>query len=147
MRRREFIKDAVATLYSESLPAEAWVVSGRKGTGINLIPSAPSQAPNYWCTWRAQNYMYGHDLQHLDPKVLEGKSGAGLAEKELTEQTIFGPDVLAQDLRGGKCADITSRVEIHGREMRIRGELISSIGLSHATSGDLSDPGAVLGVA
>ena len=28
--------------------------------GPNLVPAQPATAPNYWCTWYAQNYWIGH---------------------------------------------------------------------------------------
>ena len=58
----------------------------------NLVPDTPSGAPNYWCTWAAQNYMYGHGLPSLDPTILEGDSGSRLAHNALTEETILGKD-------------------------------------------------------
>ena len=70
--RRRFLTGAAATL-----------LAGRKALGAperkaerkdNLIPSQPGKAPNYWCTWAAQNYMYGHHLPQLDPSILEGDS-------------------------------------------------------------------------
>ena len=60
------------------------------GGGVNLVPELPSGKPNYWCTWAAQNYMYGHDLPHLDPRILEGDSGSRLAHDVMTEKTLFG---------------------------------------------------------
>ena len=59
-------------------------------TENNLIPDRPSNAPSYWCTWAAQNYMYGHDLPNLDPEVLEGDSGSRLAHNAMSEETLFG---------------------------------------------------------
>ena len=50
----------------------------------------PPGAPNYWCTWAAQNYMYGHNLANLDPAILEGESGNKLAHEAMTEKVLFG---------------------------------------------------------
>ena len=58
----------------------------------NLIPTQPGKAPNYWCTWAAQNYMYGHDLPGLAPSILEGDSGAALAREAISEHQLFGDD-------------------------------------------------------
>ena len=35
--------------------------------GPSLVPEKPAAAPNYWCTWYAQNYWIGRgtDLQTL----------------------------------------------------------------------------------
>jgi hypothetical protein len=66
-------------------------------TTNDLIPDRPSNAPSYWCTWAAQNYMYGHDLPNLDPEVLEGDSGSRLAHNAMTEATLFGKTGWAED--------------------------------------------------
>jgi hypothetical protein len=60
--------------------------------GHNLVPDQPSGAPNYWCTWAVQNYMYGHDLAKLDPRMLEGDSGGKLAHDAMNEAVLFGKD-------------------------------------------------------
>jgi len=88
--RRSFLTGATA----------AWL-SGGKVLGApqrrserkdNLIPSLPGKAPNYWCTWAAQNYMYGHHLHELAPSILEGDSGAALARDAIGEHQLFGAD-------------------------------------------------------
>jgi hypothetical protein len=56
----------------------------------SLVPDQPSGAPNYWCTWAAQNYMYGQSLAELDPRMLEGESGSKLAHEAMTEEVLFG---------------------------------------------------------
>lgn len=58
---------------------------------VNLVPARPAAAPNYFCTWSAQNYMYGQGLPSMDPAVLEGGSGSNLAWQSLTEAVVFGP--------------------------------------------------------
>ncbi len=58
---------------------------------INLVPDKPATAPNYFCTWSAQNYMYGQGLPSMDPAILEGGSGSNLAWQSLTEGVVFGP--------------------------------------------------------
>jgi hypothetical protein len=58
--------------------------------GHNLVPGRSSGAPNYWCTWAAQNYMYGQHLAKLDPGILEGDSGGRLARDAMTEELLFG---------------------------------------------------------
>ena len=52
--------------------------------------------------------------------------------------------VLAQDLATDRSVDITSRVRIADREITFPGDVISQVGLSGATPGDLSDPGLVV---
>lgn len=67
----------------------AGIVESRKVVH-NLVPDKPSSVPNYWCTWAAQNYMYGHGLVNLDPRMLEGESGSKLAHDALSEKVLFG---------------------------------------------------------
>jgi len=60
----------------------------------------------------------------------------------------LGPiQVLAQDLMAEESTDITEEVSIQNNELTIPGELISRIGLSAASTNDLSEPGMVLVVA
>ena len=88
MNRRSFVvAGASAALASclDGLPAAA---SARE----NLVPDSPCTAPNYWSTWAVQNYMYGHNLKHLPPEVLEGDSGSRLAHDAMSEQALLGND-------------------------------------------------------
>lgn len=62
----------------------------------NLIPDTPGNAPNYWCTWAVQNYMYGHHLQTLSPEILEGDSGSKLANQAMGELALLGNGGWAQ---------------------------------------------------
>lgn len=56
----------------------------------SLIPEKRSTAPNYWCTWAAQNYLHAQQADELDASVLEGTNGAVLAQKALNEQVLLG---------------------------------------------------------
>lgn len=88
MNRRSFLRGgATAALVSclESLPAHASAYASE-----SLVPKTPCRAPNYWCTWAAQNYMYGHHLQSLQADILEGASGSRLAHEAMCEQVLFG---------------------------------------------------------
>ena len=88
--RRSFLTGAAATLLTGS---KALGAPQRKAERKdNLIPAQPGKAPNYWCTWAAQNYMYGHYLPELDPSLLEGDSGAALAREAISEHQLFGDD-------------------------------------------------------
>ena len=51
---------------------------------------------------------------------------------------------MAEDLSGGSAVDLTTSVEIRGRDVRVPGSLIERVGRSAATPGDLSAPGMVL---
>ena len=57
----------------------------------DLVPSSPGTAPSYWCTWSAQNYMFGIGASTLDPKELEGGLGSGHASQAMTEEHALGP--------------------------------------------------------
>jgi hypothetical protein len=97
MNRRKFL----GTMAAATIASRAMSVPGRlfnaHGTGRTLVPAKPSGAPNYWCTWAAQNYMYGHDLAKLDPEILEGDSGNRIAHNSMSEKTLFGDDGWAND--------------------------------------------------
>ena len=66
-------------------------------TRQNLVPQSPCQAPNYWCTWAAQNYMFGHGRPTLDPGILEGESGSKLAHNAMSESVLFGKNGWAHE--------------------------------------------------
>lgn len=88
--RRGFLKTvAAAAIVGQTRRLVANTVSSRS-VGHNLVPDGPSGAPNYWCTWAAQNYMYGHNLANLDPEALEGESGSKLAHEAMSEKVLFG---------------------------------------------------------
>jgi hypothetical protein len=51
----------------------------------NLVPPTPSTAPNYWCTWYAQNYWIGRGT---DLDGLAGVTNAA-ARDTLNDHTVF----------------------------------------------------------
>ena len=63
------------------------LVSTMAGAADTLIPATPpNQIYNYFCTWAAQGYVYGQDLEHLDWEiVLKGDGRSALTEQHLTE--------------------------------------------------------------
>lgn len=71
-------------------PALSKVSQAATGMPKSLVPQKASGAPNYWCTWALQNYMYGQGLTTLDASLLEGDAGATLARKAMTEENLFG---------------------------------------------------------
>ncbi len=85
MDRRIFLSSLIASAMGCSVPGHA-----EEKTHPSLVPAQPSTAPNYWCTWAAQNYMYGHHLPSIDPRILEGDSGANLAHDAMRESILFG---------------------------------------------------------
>ena len=69
-----------AALIAVLVTAVLFGIPGPAARGdVNLVPDRPATAPNYFCTWSAQNYMYGQGLASLDPAILEGGSGSNLA--------------------------------------------------------------------
>jgi hypothetical protein len=52
--------------------------------------------------------------------------------------------VIAQDLAGDQSMDITDRVSIDGRSLRLADADLRMVGLHAATDGDLSSPGMIL---
>ena len=62
--------------------------SVRAHAGPNLVPDEPASAPNYWCTWYAQNYWIGRgtDLQELSGVTNQA------ARDELNYHTIFNDE-------------------------------------------------------
>lgn len=90
MDRRKFLGTALAASIANRTMGLPGTAIDARPTGRNLVPSKPSTASNYWCTWAAQNYMYGHHLAKLDPEILEGASGSALAHQAMTEKILFG---------------------------------------------------------
>lgn len=88
--RRGFLAAVMATVVLSKTGGLAEDFIGAKSIGKSLVPEEPCSQPNYWCTWAAQNYMYGQKFLHLDPEVLEGDSGSRLAHNAMTEETLFG---------------------------------------------------------
>lgn len=90
-RRRFLMAMAVAAIAGGTKKLAANRIPSRVA-GHNLVLEQPSDAPNYWCTWAVQNYMYGHELAKLDPTMLEGESGSKLAHEAMNEAVLFGKD-------------------------------------------------------
>jgi len=63
---------------------------------MNLIPEESGTAPNYWCTWSVQNYMYGQGDEGFDPKELVGFTGAKHARNNLNEELLAGKNGWAE---------------------------------------------------
>ncbi len=53
--------------------------------GPNLVPSTPASAPNYWCTWYAQNYWQQRGGEITNFKALNNPN----AREELTYDHLF----------------------------------------------------------
>lgn len=90
MNRRNFVRSGAAMALAAC--ADGLALTPRATTANNIVPETPSGAPNYWCTWAAQNYMYGHGLRELKPEVLEGDSGSRLAHDAMNETVLLGQD-------------------------------------------------------
>jgi len=81
----------IAAIITAALQAALLMLVPPSRADVNLVPNPPATAPNYFCTWSVQNYMYGQGLASLDPAILEGGSGSNLAWQSLTEVAVFGP--------------------------------------------------------
>lgn len=87
--RRRFLAVSTAAAITPAISGFARSVGVKLPQGVSLVPAKPSGAPHYWCTWAAQNYMYGQNLPKLDAAILEGDSGANLARTAMTEANLF----------------------------------------------------------
>lgn len=58
---------------------------------VDLVPTKPGTAPNYFCTWETQNYVFGQGAPSLDVSLLEGDDGYSRAKEAFTENQVFGP--------------------------------------------------------
>ncbi len=89
MNRRKFVLNCAAAAVTQTghLLARSRSVSAQT---VNLVPDSPGEAPNYWCTWAVQNYMYGQKLKELNPELLEGDSGSQLAHEAMNEEVLLG---------------------------------------------------------
>ena len=85
------MRKPVSLFLAAAIPAALFLLEASSQADINLVPIQPATAPNYFCTWSAQNYMYGQGLPSMDPAILEGGSGSNLAWLSLTEKVVFGP--------------------------------------------------------
>lgn len=86
--RRGLLKGAAVLAGTTAFPAIG-------SAAVKAMVAAPGDAaipPNYWCTWSAQNYLFGQGVDQLDPALLEGSSGAGYAQRSLNEDVLLGPD-------------------------------------------------------
>jgi len=67
------------------------MLTGLVAGATDLVPERPGAAPNYWCTWSVQNYVFGQGAAALDTRELEGAAGYRHAQQALTEDAVFGP--------------------------------------------------------
>ena len=87
--RRKVLKTLAAASVAVATRATAKAVASSSELK-SLVPRQPSKAPNYWCTWAVQNYMYGQGLSALDTALLEGDSGSKLAHNAMSENALLG---------------------------------------------------------
>jgi hypothetical protein len=62
------------------------------------------------------------------------------------DRPMHGKRVLAQDLASNGAIDISSMVQIRGKNLYIPGNVIRQVGLHSATLGDISAPGLVIAI-
>ena len=90
MNRRNFVRSGAAMALVAC--ADGLMLTPKAAPADNIVPETPSGAPNYWCTWAVQNYMYGHHLREFKPELLEGDSGSRLAHDAMNETVLLGSD-------------------------------------------------------
>jgi hypothetical protein len=56
---------------------------------INLIPETPAKTPDYWCTWAAQNYIWGQGQAVMDNNQLYGREGLETGRPCVNEREIY----------------------------------------------------------
>lgn len=56
-------------------------------TAVNLIPSTPATAANYWCTWYAQNYWIQRGGEITNFKAINNPN----AREEINDHTLYNP--------------------------------------------------------
>lgn len=67
------------------LPLCLMVACNTVEKGPNLVPEAPSVAPNYWCTWYAQNYWQQRGGEIYNFNTINNPN----AREELTYEHVF----------------------------------------------------------
>jgi hypothetical protein len=92
MNRRRFVLGGTTLALTSHLNGLSALAFADHETPEILVPASPCTAPNYWCTWAVQNYMYGHSLRSLRPEILEGESGSRLAHDAMSERALLGDD-------------------------------------------------------
>ena len=90
MNRRKFIGAAAAISLTGRAMFPSSMLDHASLSGCNLVPDKPATAPNYWCTWAVQNYLYGQGKQPVDVAQLEGSSGATIAHNSMNEKVLLG---------------------------------------------------------
>lgn len=62
---------------------------------VNLVPSEPGNAANYWCTWYWQNYLIlkGQEVENPDAGTIYTNPAA---REQMNENTIFGEEGMAK---------------------------------------------------
>ena len=85
--RRRFLGSMGAIISAAAVGSR---VIGSPAASRNLVPATPSKVPNYWCTWAAQNYLYGQGATELEVSTLEGADGAAFARGLLNQKILLG---------------------------------------------------------
>lgn len=61
--------------------------SANKASAINLVPTTPATAANYWCTWYAQNYWIQRGGEITNFKAINNPN----AREEINDHTLYNP--------------------------------------------------------
>ena len=77
---------------------------------------------------------------------MKGCSALSSRSTLASDKSLHGRRVLAQDLAGHEAIDISSMVQVRGKNLHLPGDVIRQIGLHSATPGDISAPGLVIAI-
>ncbi len=59
-------------------------------SGVDMVPTQPATAPNYFCPWAVQGYMYGIGAPNINVEALESGQYT-ICMNANTEDHVFGP--------------------------------------------------------
>ena len=79
---------------------------------LNLVPTEPGRAPNYWCTWYWQNYLILKGQPVTNPSADKVFTNSA-ARETMNEENIFGPDGMARVMLSRTCSDFYFLID-HG---------------------------------
>ena len=89
MDRRKFLASSNAALLGLAWRNEVAARPADSESAIDLVPTRPSTAPNYWCTWGAKPALAM--LKRPDAAAMNAVDLTAVIEDYINEQTVIGP--------------------------------------------------------
>ena len=150
-----WLTSALGKVVSQSAPARIArgmklpMVSAKGDTPFVLVARHPNGVAAVATVGRTQtNSSYSTPLADVTVDMENRCSYLGIfgqyAKLRLLHAGSVGIRLFAQDLSGDAAVDITASVLMEEDVLSLPGELLSRIGLSHASPGDVSEPGLLL---